>query len=169
VVRQTGSTAVAADALHYASDIASNLVILAALYLTHFGWRQADVWLGLLVGLWIGWSAIQVGREALDQLLDRQLPEQTPRQIRTIVLSHPRVWGFNDLRTFRAGPTLHIQLDLELDDHLPLVEAHRIAEEVTQALKDTFPQADVMIHQEPVSSRTDPAHHRWQGARKGDG
>jgi len=169
VARQTGSTAVAADALHYASDIASNLVILAALYLTHFGWYQADVWLGLLVGLWIGWSAIQVGQEALDQLLDRQLPEQTLQQIRTIVLSHPQVWGFNDLRTFRAGPTLHIQLDLELDDHLPLVEAHRIAEEVTQALKDAFPQADVMIHQEPVSSRTDPAHHRWQGARKGDG
>ncbi|SIO04725.1 ferrous-iron efflux pump FieF [Sulfurivirga caldicuralii] len=169
VARKTGSTAVAADALHYASDIASNLVILAALYLAHFGWTQADVWLGLLVGLWIGYSALEVGRDALDQLLDKQLPEETLEQIRRIVLTHPRVWGFNDLRTFRSGPTLHIQLDLELDDHLPLVEAHRIAEEVTEALKQAFPQADVMIHQEPVSSRTDAAHHRWQGAQRGDG
>lgn len=169
VVRQTGSTAIAADALHYASDVASNLVILAALYLAHFGWQEADVWLGLLVGLWIGYSALQVGRDALDQLLDKQLPDETLQQIRAIILNHPKVWGFNDLRTFRSGPTLHIQLDLELDDHMPLVEAHRVAEEVTQALKAAFPQADIMIHQEPVSSRSDPAHHRWQGAKKGDG
>ncbi len=168
VVRVTGSTAIEADALHYVSDIASNLVILAALWLSHW-WPQADVWFGMAVGMWIGLSALKIGREALDQLLDRQLPDEMIAEIRRIVLSHPRVWGFNDLRTLRSGPNLLIQLDLELDDDLPLREAHAIAEEVTDRLKQAFPNADVMIHQEPVSSRTDPNHHRWLDARKGDG
>lgn len=167
VIRATGSTAIKADSLHYVGDVAANLIILAGLYLAQH-WPQVDTWLGLAVGLWIGWQAVQLGREALDQLLDKQLPEETIADIRKIVLSHPKVWGFNDLRTFRSGPVLHIQLDLELDDMLPLKEAHAIAEEVTEALQKAFPNADIMIHQEPVSSRHDKTHHRWMDARKGD-
>ena len=169
VIRQTGSTAIAADALHYAGDLLSNLVVLIGLYFATHGFPQLDTWLGLLIGLWIGWNALKIGRDALDQLLDRQLPPETLDRIRQVVLAHPQVWGFNDLRTFRSGPTLHIQLDLELDDHLPLFEAHRIAEEVTSQLKRAFPSADVMIHQEPVSTRHTPEHHRWLDARKRDG
>ncbi len=169
VIRRTHSTAIKADALHYTGDIAANLVTLVALYITTHGWPQADAWFGLAIGLWIGWQAIQVGREALDQLLDRQLPDEMIERIRQIVLTHPQVWGFNDLRTFRSGPTLHIQLDLELDDNLSLKEAHAIAEEVTTQLQHAFPNADVMIHQEPASLRHDPAHHRWLDAHKGDG
>ncbi len=168
VIRMTGSTAIKTDSLHYISDLAANLVILAGLYFAQY-WAPIDTWLGLAVGLWIGWQALKLGREALDQLLDKQLPEETIAQIRTIILSHPKVWGFNDLRTFRSGPTLHIQLDLELDDMLPLKQAHAIAEEVTASLKNAFPNADIMIHQEPVSTRHDKAHHRWQGAYKRDG
>ncbi len=169
VIRRTDSTAIKADALHYIGDIAAHAMTLTALYVATRWLPQADVWFGLLIGLWIGWQAIRVGREALDQLLDRQLPEDTLARIRQIILSHPQVWGFNDLRTFRSGPTLHIQLDLELDDHLPLKEAHAIAEAVTARLKATFPNADVMIHQEPASSRLDRGHHRWLDAHRGDG
>ncbi|HIQ40928.1 MAG TPA: cation diffusion facilitator family transporter [Sulfurivirga caldicuralii] len=169
VIRRTDSTAIKADALHYAGDIAANLLTLIALYVASRGFTQADVWFGLAIGIWIGWQAIKVGREALDQLLDRQLPDEMIEHIRHIILAHPKVWGFNDLRTFRSGPTVHIQLDLELDDNLSLKEAHAIAEEVTAQLQQAFPHADVMIHQEPASLRHDPAHHRWLDAHKGDG
>lgn len=169
VIHRTDSTAIKADALHYTGDIAANLLTLTALYVTTRGFPQADVWFGLAIGLWIGWQAIEVGREALDQLLDRQLPDEMIEHIRRIILAHPKVWGFNDLRTFRSGPTVHIQLDLELDDNLSLKDAHAIAEEVTAQLQQAFPHADVMIHQEPASLRHDPAHHRWLDAHKGDG
>jgi ferrous-iron efflux pump FieF len=161
VVKKTGSTAIESDALHYLSDILSNIAILLGLWLSLQGFQSVDAWLGLAIGGWILYSAVELLRKALDQLLDRQLPESEQQKISQIVNSHPEVAGFNDLRAYRSGPTTFIQLDLELEDTLSLVEAHRITEEVTQALKEAFAPADVIIHQEPKSIRADKAHHQW--------
>jgi ferrous-iron efflux pump FieF len=56
------------------------------------------------------------------------------------------------LRTRRSGPTRFIQLHLEMDDALPLVQAHQIADDLEQALLKRFPGADIIIHQDPVSA-----------------
>ena len=85
-------------------------------------------------------------------------------QVQRIILTHRGVEGFNDLRTYRSGPNVFIQFDLELDDRMPLLKAHAIAEEVTERIKEQIPNADVIIHQEPVSFRADPAHHQWGDA-----
>lgn len=166
VVRKTGSTAIESDALHYFSDWIANLTVLVGLLLSVYGW--IDSTLGLLIGGWIGWQAIRLAIRSANQLLDHELPEAIRNQIRDIVLANVEVEGFNDLRTYRSGPTIFIQLDLELDDHLSLVNAHRITEEVTQALLDVFENADVLIHQEPMSIRLDPEHHQWEMENRED-
>lgn len=164
VVRKTGSTAIESDSLHYLSDLGANAAVLIGLLLA--AWVWVDSLLGVLIGLWIGWQAVKLAYQSANQLLDRELPEDVKESIRQIVLSHPEVKGFNDLRTFRSGPTVFIQLDLELDDHLSLLEAHEITEEVTEKLRQHFDQADVLIHQEPVSFRNDPKHHQWETESK---
>lgn len=161
VIRQTGSTAVASDALHYLSDLLTNVLILVGLWLVGQGYEGIDGWLGLALGAWILWSAIELLKVALDQILERQLSETEQQKIAEIICSHSEVAGFNDLRAYRSGPTTFIQLDLELEDMLPLVEAHRISEEVTAQLEQSFAPADVMIHQEPQSIRADRTHHQW--------
>lgn len=166
VVRKTNSTAIESDALHYFSDWIANLAVLFGLLLSVHGWIDAS--LGLLIGGWIGWQAIGLAIRSANQLLDRELPEEMRDRIREIVLANKEIEGFNDLRTYRSGPTIFIQLDLELDDHLSLVNAHRITEEVTQALLQEFENADVLIHQEPVSVRDDPEHHQWEMENRED-
>ena len=65
--------------------------------------------------------------------------------------------GAHDLRTRQSGPTRFIQVHLELDDSLPLFRAHRVAEQVEQALLKQFPGSDIIIHQDPCSvARTEP-------------
>ncbi len=161
VVKKTGSTAVASDALHYLSDLLSSGMVLLGLWLVSGGVTAVDGWLGLALSVWILWSSVELMKTALDQLLDRQLSEEEQKKIAVIIQAHPEVAGFNDLRAYRSGPITFIQLDLELDDDLPLIEAHRITEEVTHQLKEAFAPADVMIHQEPKSIREDKAHHQW--------
>lgn len=160
VVRQTDSTAIEADALHYFSDLIANLAVIFGLLLSAYGWIDAT--LGLVIGGWVGWQSLILAKYSANQLLDRELPDEVRAEIRDIVLAHEEVEGFNDLRTYRSGPWIFIQLDLELDDHLNLVDAHRITEEVTQRLIDRFENADVLIHQEPVSIREDAEHHQWE-------
>ncbi|MGC9387160.1 MAG: cation diffusion facilitator family transporter [Hydrogenovibrio sp.] len=160
VIRKTQSSAIESDSLHYVSDIGANFAVMLGLLLS--AWLWVDATLGLLIGVWIGWQAVRLAVASANQLLDRELPDSVRDDIRDIVLSHPQVRGFNDLRTFRSGPRVFIQLDLELDDHLSLWMGHQIAEEVTEQLCRNFDNADVMIHQEPVSFRNKPGHHQWE-------
>jgi ferrous-iron efflux pump FieF len=161
VVRRTQSTAIKADSLHYISDIAANGVVIVGLLLMVWGLDWVDPVLGMLIALVIAWSAFKLAKESANQLLDIELPIEMREQVQQIIRSHRGVEGFNDLRTYRSGPNIFIQVDLELDDRMPLVKAHLIAEEVTDIIKQAIPQADVIIHQEPVSLRSDPQHHQW--------
>lgn len=159
VIAKTNSSAIKADSLHYLTDVASTLLVIVSLILSQYEWL--DPLLALAIALWILRSAVQIVKEAANQLLDRELPEEQRREMQQIILGIPQVRGFNDLRTYQSGPNRFAQLDLELDDNLTLKEAHQIAEAVTQALKARFEGLDVIIHQEPVSLKNDPQHHTW--------
>lgn len=159
VILKTDSTAIKSDSLHYLTDVMTNLLVIVSLWLSHIQWL--DPLLALGIALWILRSAVKIAREAANQLLDRELPENMREQIQQIILNTPQVRGFNDLRSYQSGPNRFVQLDLELDDELTLKESHRIAEQVTQALQHRFENLDVMIHQEPVSLKNDLQHHTW--------
>lgn len=159
VIKQTNSTAIQADSLHYVSDVLANILVILGLWLSHIQW--IDPLLALAIALWILRSAILIAKNASNQLLDHELPEEMRLQIQAIILETPDVRGFNDLRTYQSGPNRFIQFDLELDDELTLAESHYISEQVTMALKASFENIDVMIHQEPISLKNDKAHHTW--------
>lgn len=151
VVRHTQSQAIRADMLHYQSDVVMNGAILLSLALSWYGFHRADALFALGIGVWILYSALRMGYEAVQALLDRALPGHEHEAILALVASWPGARGAHDLRTRQSGPTRFIQLHLELDDHLPLLEAHRIADQLEKALLQRFPGSDVIIHQDPCS------------------
>ncbi len=151
VVRKTGSQAIAADSLHYQTDLYMNVAIMVALGLSTFGVKQADAIFAIGIGVFILYNAFKMVREAIQSLLDRQLPEEELEQIRQICHSMKEVLGIHQLRTRMSGPTRFIQLHLELEDHMPLLDAHRISDLVEERLLDAFPEADILIHQDPYT------------------
>lgn len=159
VVRKTESTAIAADALHYLSDVLATLLIIISLFFVHLNW--VDPILAIFIAVWILHSAYQIAKKSINQLLDRELSEEMREEISSIILSTPKVLGFNDLRSYQSGPNRFVQLDLELDDKLTLLEAHDIAEQVTERLQNRFENLDVIVHQEPASLKHDHSHHTW--------
>ncbi|MGC9400888.1 CDF family cation-efflux transporter FieF [Vibrio genomosp. F10] len=152
VVRKTGSQAIAADSLHYQTDLYMNGAIMIALGLSWFGVTQADAVFAIGIGIFILYSAFKMVTEAIQTLLDRKLPDEELEQIRAHCLEIEGVLGVHQLRTRMAGPTRFIQLHLELDDNMILIEAHRIADKVEDRLIEAFPGADVLIHQDPLSA-----------------
>lgn len=159
IIYKTNSTAIRADSLHYISDVATNLIVIVGLWLSHIQWL--DPLLGFLIAVFILTSAFKIALDSGNQLLDHELPETFRKELQEIILNTPNVKGFNDLRTYQSGPNRFVQFDIELDDNLTLREAHHITEEVTTNLKEHDPDLDVMIHQEPVSLKDHPTHHNW--------
>jgi ferrous-iron efflux pump FieF len=150
VVRKTGSVAIKADSLHYIGDILVNAAVIVALLLaSRFGWAVADPLFGLAIAGYIMFNAWQIARGSLDMLMDRELPEAERARIREIALSNPNVRDLHDLRTRSSGRRSFIQVHIEMDGTLTLYSAHAVADEVEAALREAFPGAEVMIHQDP--------------------
>ncbi|MBL8836596.1 MAG: cation diffusion facilitator family transporter [Alphaproteobacteria bacterium] len=150
VVKRTGSVAVSADSLHYASDLILNGSVIASLVLAGwFGWQAVDPIFALAIGVYILWSALRIARMSLDLLMDRELPDVDRARIKTIAMAHPEVRNVHDLRTRSTGPQIFVQMHLELDGAMPLMRAHAIADAVEASIRDAFPSAEVIIHQDP--------------------
>lgn len=150
VIKRTNSTAIKADALHYKTDLLVNGSVIAALLLTHYGWSHFDAIFALGIAIFILFSAWEIIKEAIDLLMDHELPEEQRAQIRQVVIDHPETLGFHDLRTRRSGNMVFIQMHLELDASLTLSVAHSIADQVEKQLEALFPEAEVIIHEDPV-------------------
>ncbi|WP_414705426.1 cation diffusion facilitator family transporter [Pseudomonas sp.] len=152
VVRQTGSTAIRADSLHYRSDLLLNSSILLALVLASYGWPQLDAIFGIAIALYIFWSATRIVREAAAVLMDQELDPQISAQMHSLACAVPGVLGAHDLRTRLSGTHWFVQLHVELPGDLSLLEAHCLCDQVEAAIRAKFPRAEVLVHADPLST-----------------
>tara|TARA_R110002110_G_scaffold362241_1_gene572019 strand:- start:86751 stop:87704 length:954 start_codon:yes stop_codon:yes gene_type:complete len=151
VINKTNSTAIKADALHYRTDLMVNISVIAALWLSYKGWAGFDGLFALGIAVYILYSAWEIVKQSLDDLMDRELPDEERENIRSIAVANEEVRGMHDLRTRRSGIDTFMQLHLELDDHLNLLQAHRISDQVESSLQTAYPTAEIIIHIDPVS------------------
>jgi ferrous-iron efflux pump FieF len=157
VVQRTGSVAVGADRMHYLGDLLTNAGVVVSIVLAgRFGILIADPIIGIGVSAVLAWSAWHVFRQSYDQLMDRELPDADRDRIKAIVRAHADVRALHDLRTRAAGTRQFIQLHIELDPAMALTRAHQISDEVEAELCTQFPNAEVIIHQDPAGLEMPP-------------
>lgn len=151
VVARTNSLAIEADSTHYRSDLLMNLAAIVALVLSGmFGFHWADPLFGAIIAALITFSAGQIAFGAYNQLMDHELQDSERERIKEIALSHPEVVNIHDLRTRASGTRTFVQFHLELDSSISLMKAHRISDDVVARIIEAFPDAEVLIHQDPA-------------------
>ena len=151
--RAADSPALAADSLHYASDLWVNGAAAAALVVVAAtGWAPADPLVALGVALYVFRTAATLVLEALGVLSDRGLPEHELRRIREVVDSfRPRgVLGMHDLKTRRGGGQRFIEFHLEIPRATSFQDAHDLMVEVLRAVEKELPRSKVFVHGDPV-------------------
>lgn len=149
VSRKTGSLAIKADSLHYASDLISNTGILIGLVLYQNGFIQADPIIALAIALYILKSAYEIGDEALHHLLDRELPTEEQEEILQIANIPSAVLEVHDLRTRQSGRTKFVQMHIVLHGSTSLLIAHQISDRIESGIKKRFRDIDVLVHLDP--------------------
>lgn len=154
VLSRTNSTAIAADQVHYMADFVANGATVAAILVTYLtGLGRIDALFGIAVAFWLIGKAVPVARDAINMLMDRELPEEMRQNLKATALAHPDVRGIHDLRTRRSGQSIFIEMHVELDGSLSLNHAHTIGERIEEAFRRVWPDADVILHFDPVGVR----------------
>ena len=95
--------------------------------------------------------------------MDKELPDEEKAEILSIVNSHKEVFGAHDIRTRQGGKIKFIQMHLELEDNLPLIRAHQVADEVEAMIKAYFDcEMDILMHLDPLSVVKKPPYSESQ-------
>jgi len=150
VVRRTGSVAISTDRLHYASDLLLNTSVIAALVLDQYaGFAGADAIFGLLIAAWLMYGAWSSSSHALDQLMDREWPEEQRAKFLAACAEYPELSGLHDLRTRTSGTHNFAQFHVWVPADWTVGEAHDRMDRVEEQLQHRFPATEILIHLDP--------------------
>jgi ferrous-iron efflux pump FieF len=157
VIRRTGSVAIRTDHIHYQSDLLLNLAVIAALALDQYaGLTRADPLFALGIALWLAWGGWRGAREAVDQLLDREWPEERRLAFVAAAARHPELTNLHDLRTRSSGTRDFVQFHVDLPGAMTVGEAMAIIHRVEDDLRAQFPGIELLIHIDPAGHVDEP-------------
>jgi ferrous-iron efflux pump FieF len=150
VIRRTGSLAIATDHVHYKSDLLLNLAVIAALALDQYaGIAGADPVFGLGIAAWLGWGAWRASHAAIEQLMDREWPDDKRERFLQVIARHPELRGVHDMRTRTSGNRDFVQFHVWVDPNMTVRHAHRVMDEIEAKLHAEFPDVEILIHPDP--------------------
>jgi ferrous-iron efflux pump FieF len=159
VIAETGSVAIRTDYIHYSSDLALNVSVIVALFLDQYlHVHAADPVLGLGIALWLIWSAWQASAHAIDQLMDKEWPEEKRRRFIEVAARQPELKGIHDLRTRSSGMHDFVQFHVWVDPAMTVAEVHKVMDEVEHKLEAEFPGCEVLIHPDPDGHVDNPGN-----------
>ena len=152
VGRRIHSAAMEATAMDSLSDTASTFAVLVAMLIGKWTGLAVDGYVGLVVALFILFSAYKAARETLSPLLGQAPDPELVREIRDIVLSDDTVVGVHDLVVHDYGPgRLMITLHAEVPAHGDIMAMHDVIDNIEKELMEKL-HCHAVIHMDPVDT-----------------
>ncbi|MDR2844937.1 MAG: cation-efflux pump [Puniceicoccales bacterium] len=148
VARATGSMALAADALHFASDLAGSVAVLFGLLAARLGFVWGDALAAACVAVFIGAAGLRLGHRALDTLLDAAPAGRTAR-LRALALATAGVVDVESARVRSDGSKVFGEVVIAVSRALPLDQVAVLKERVRDAVATEFPDTELTLTAQP--------------------
>jgi ferrous-iron efflux pump FieF len=149
VINRTGSVAIGADRFHYTSDLLLNGAVIVALVLDAWGMVGADPVFGIAIAFWLLFGAWRASEAAIDQLMDKEWPEEKRRAFVEVAARHPALKSLHDLRTRSSGAADFVQFHISMNPAMTIQQAHDVVEALEKELGAAFPGTEILIHVDP--------------------
>jgi cation diffusion facilitator family transporter len=149
VARTTSSHALAADALHYSSDLVSSVLVLAGLAATRAGYPHADALAAIGVAFFIAAAGYRLGRATIDALVDRA-PEGLTEAVRSLVIGTEGVAGIEAIRLRPTGAGIAGDVIVSVSRTLPLERVAAIKAELQARIARRWPEAELTLTANPL-------------------
>ena len=150
VIARTGSVAIKTDNVHYKSDLMLNGAVIVALVLDQaLHIAGADALFGIGIALWLVWGAFLASSEAVNQLMDREWPEEERQRFLAACADYAELEGLHDLRTRTSGTVRFAQFHVWVPADWTVKQAHDRLDRVEEQLQKRFPGTEILIHVDP--------------------
>jgi cation diffusion facilitator family transporter len=149
--RRYQSAAMASNALHFASDFLGSVAVLVGLIFAHYGYLNADPIAALFVGALVLLAAARLMKGNVDVLMDRAPAEAEAAALAAINRLKPEV-EVRRLRMRQAGGRQFADVVIGVPPGAAVSQGHAAADAVEAAVESALPNADVVVHVEPLEN-----------------
>jgi cation diffusion facilitator family transporter len=147
--RRYGSAALASNALHFGSDLAGSFAVLVGLALASSGHPNGDPIAALFVGVLVLLAAARLMKANVDVLMDRA-PAEAEAAARSAIGSMRPAIDLRRLRMRQAGGRQFADIVIAVSPGAAVGQGHAAADAVEAAVARALPNADVVVHVEPL-------------------
>ncbi|MDQ8728587.1 cation-efflux pump [Bradyrhizobium sp. LHD-71] len=157
--RETGSQALAADALHFASDVYGSIAAIAGLALSAWGYVWGDAVAAIGIALLISWLGLRLGRSTIETLMDRA-PEGAAEKAEAAIRAIPGILDIERLRVRMVGPTHFVDASVKVPRTLPIDRLDAIKQHAQLAVDSALHDADLTFTAIPVARDNESVRDR---------
>jgi cation diffusion facilitator family transporter len=157
--RETQSQALAADALHFTSDVLGSVAVIIGLALAGFGFWWGDSAAAIAVALMIAALGLRMARSTVETLLDRA-PVGASERARSAILSVPGVVDVARLRARMVGSTYFIDAIVKVPRTYPIDRVDEIKQKAQTAVSAALGDADLTFTAVPVALDNESVRER---------
>jgi cation diffusion facilitator family transporter len=151
--KKTNSGALMADAWHSRSDAMATVGAFFGILGARMGFPVLDSVAGLIICVFIVKTALDIFKQAVNQMVDKACDTDTLEKLKTLTLNQEGVKGIDDIRTRVFGSKIYVDIEISADGELTLNEAHAIAENVHDIIEAEIPEVKhCMVHVNPVKN-----------------
>lgn len=161
--RMHGSMALSAEATHLRTNVVQAAAIIAGLLLVLATDEEVfDPITALALAAYMAWTALGLVRVALNEILDRSLPEHEMEAIVQVLSDHAsEIRGYHRLRTRRVGSSREIDMHLLFDAARTVTEVHEASDHIADDIHSRLPGSVVLIHVEPDDGISHESDEGW--------
>ena len=157
--RETKSQALAADALHFASDVMGSIAVIIGLALAGLGYWWGDAAAAIAVAIMIALLGLRMARDTVETLLDRA-PQGVAAQAKSAIAQVPGVVEVERLRARMVGSTHFIDAIVKVPRTYPIDRVDEIKQKVQAAVSAALGDADVTFTSVPVALDNESVRER---------
>src|SRR3984893_16659471 len=157
--RATKSQALAADALHFASDVFGSFAVIIGLALSGLGYWWGDAAAAIGVAVVISLLGLRLARSTVETLLDRA-PQGVSEKAAAAIRAVPGVVGIERLRVRMVGPTHFIDAIVQVPRTFPIDRVDEIKRKAQDAVTKALDDADLTFTAVPVARNNESVRER---------
>ncbi len=152
VGKELGSDALISEGEHSLVDCYTTVAVLFAIVASYMGYYIIEPIAGILISIIVIVIGLKMMKRDIYYLLD-YCDSDILKTIKEIAQNTEGVLNVHDLKCRKAGPYIYCEMHIEVDENIPLKDAHKISEDVSDNLKKSIKNlGNVIIHIDPVST-----------------
>jgi len=150
VAKETNSEALAADALHFSSDLINSTLVLVAFGASALGYPQADALVAVGVSIFIAVAGYRLAQRTLNTLLDTA-PLGSAGQIKKLAAAVPGVVNVADIKARQVGADLFVEIEISVARSMPFDRVGILKDLIIEAIRSEYSQANIIVTATPVT------------------